>query len=435
MRLEQEYHTQRRQPEGLPKNGHPLEPSTSEGVENIFEPKLPENITGDQENQPTAAEPITQEIQPTAEEIQQLEKQRSEEILKRILQAPSPFKELEKIFPEINTHYPYDELVKGNIVSFLPILYRLIRRYRGLGLTPDELFEIGLEDVLKIIKDWNLDKKQPEQPEEQQTKPIDQKTQPTAEELTNQEEQSEKLSKEEEPIQQKKETSDYLRFKISIRLDYRFRSEIIQRHGMKNINDGYMLIKFYYDSLRCFKEEFGRLPSRDEIIAFMEERIIRGEAMGIMGDTKIGKFLSDKKRVTQISNFCREKNRFPTTQELGWNYNGLFLSFKEKIQQIVDMSVGVGRLRKRSIDDHFESEVEKRCTRNDIKEMLRKALLSEDEIKILRLRFGLDGTGEPMKPKEIAEVLGIEPAEVRRIIYEAFIKIRRNRRRYYYLLF
>jgi len=321
---------------------------------------------------------------------------RPETIIDRLLQAPSPFKELEKIFPEINTHYPYDELVQlkkegdtlSLVVACLPTLFHSIRCYTGLGLTPDELFEIGLEDALKTINSWNPDSEQPE-----------------------------KLSKKEEPIQQKKGTSDYLRFKISRRLDYRFRSEIIQRHGMKNEHDGYALIKFYHDSFRRFKEEFGRLPSQNEIIAFMEERIIRGEAVGIMGDTKIGKFFSDKEIVAQISNFYRERNRFPTTQELGLDVNGFVLSFRKKVQ-IIDKSLVIANLK-----DHSEDgDLERMAIIDEMRETIKK--LQPLGQQIIALRFGLNDNGEFMTLEKIARLLGISRMQAYRIKIRALIKLR-----------
>ena len=317
------------------------------GEKGLFYPKLVTPSTAEEQpeedQQPQTTEPTAEEqpeedqqpqtTKPTAEEqpeedqqpqttpsttLKRLTLEKPEEILERVLRAKSPFKELEKIFPEINPHYCYDELAQlkrkvdmpSLVVACFPTLYRLIRRYEGLGLSPDELVEIGLEGMLNIIKSWNPD------------------TKPTAEEQPEEDQQ---------PIQQQRKADDYLRFRMR-RLGYRFRSEIIQRHGMRKRHDSYELIKFYHDSLRRFEQEFGRLPSQNEIIAFMEKRIIERRTSDEVDNTEIGKFFRSKEIAAKISDFYGERNRFPTVRELGLRTNGIVKSFREKVQ-IIDNSM------------------------------------------------------------------------------------------------
>jgi len=314
-------------------------------------------------------------------DLEQSTLRKSEEILKRVLEARSPFKELQIILPNIDIYYTDDELVRlkreGDISSLMvacfPTLFHSIRRHIGLGITADELFNIGLEEMLRIINSWNPGNEQIEKHD------------------------------------------NHLRFIIHRRLNYLLRREIVQRHGMKNEHDGYQLILFYHDSLRRFKQEFGRLPSQEEIIAFMEERLISGEALDVMGDTKIGNFFRDEEMVAKISDFYNRTNCFPTVDDLGLNKHGLTQSFRENIQ-VIDRSVisysieGSIAVKDKGIEAAFiklEIEMEQ------LKKLLKEILESDEELpylpkrlKELRARiYKREGDLSELSSEQISEII------------------------------
>jgi len=170
------------------------------------------------------------------------------EVINRMLSAEDKIAELEKVCSQIPYFLSHEEawsLRKGMdwgdnrtrreceeelIYHSLPTLLSAINCYRGFGFGVEDLFESGIETLLKAIRNWDPNRKQ-----KNSSKPF------------------------------------YLRQHVGLTLDRQFKRKILQMHGLNRYDD-FPLIRLYLGCFREFVDQNDRRPSLEEITQLVKEK-------------------------------------------------------------------------------------------------------------------------------------------------------------------